>query len=119
MSSRKKAMMTCFRIIFIIVLQAILYHKTTLEAFLVATFLTAAAFWLVPWLLTEFIFHTFKMQDDFGGTLQFDDSDPTDCRFRFIFNFEPEDLMKEPTFIVKCERTNLMRSNVATETRIK
>jgi hypothetical protein len=41
----------------------------------------------------------------------FDDTDPTDCKFRMMFNFDPEELAKEPTFTVNTQRTNLREQN--------
>lgn len=107
MSNKKLNMVTIFRIIFIVILQALLYRKVPIDVFFTACFLTAAAFWILPWLLSELIFHLFKIKEDFGGTLEFDDGDINDCRFRMIFNIDPEELAKEPTFVVNCKRTDL------------
>lgn len=107
MSNRKQYMVTGFRIINIIFLQALLYRNETIDLFFTAVTGTAIAFWLVPWALSELFFKIFKIEEKYGGKLLFDDSDPTDCHFRMIFEVDPEDLAKEPTFMVKCERANL------------
>lgn len=112
MSNKRLSWVTAFRIVFIVIFEAIIYRKVQIEAFLTAVTLIAVCFWVLPHLMTALIFSVFKMKDDFGGTLLFDDEDPTDCRFRMIFEVDPDELRKEPTFIVKCERTTLKQENV-------
>ena len=107
MSNKKSNVILGLRIIFMVVLQALLYRNEKIDVFFTAVSLTAICFWILPWCFTNLIFYIFKIKDDFGGTLEFDDSDPTDCRFKMIFNVDPEDLAKEPTFTVECKRTDL------------
>lgn len=119
MSSKRKTMVTIFRIISLIVLVVLVYRSSKMEVIFTAIALLAICFWGLPYCLSGLIFVIFKMKDDFGGTLQYDDSDPTDCRFRMIFNFDPEDLAKEDSFIVKTERTTLLRQNIELRDRNK
>lgn len=109
--NRKKDMTTGMRILCMLTLLAIFFRKDSMEVFLTSVVVIFVTFWLLPHFLASFIFALFKIKDEYGGTLLFDDSDVTDCRFRMVFNFDPETLMKEPTFTVKCERTNLRGEN--------
>ena len=99
-------MITGLRIVNLVLLQAILYHKVKIEIFLTAVAITAIAFWVLPYCLTSLIFMIFKIKDDYAGELQYDDSDPTNCRFKMMFYFDPEDLIKQPTFIIKTTKTS-------------
>ena len=108
MSNKKANMITGFRIIFLVLLQAILYHKVKIEIFLTAVSITAIAFWVLPYCLTSLIFMVFKIKDDYAGELQYDDSDPTDCRFKMVFYFDPEDLVKQPTFTIKTTKSSIL-----------
>ena len=84
-----------------------IYEDTSPDVFVTAVGLTAIAFWLLPWALTELICHVFKIKGEYGGTLQFDDDDPTDCKFRMIFNFDPEFLIGKKSFEVEVQKTDL------------
>ena len=112
MSNKRSMMVTIFRIIAMVILANVAYRNEKMEVILTAITLLAICFWVLPYCLSGLIFVIFKMKDDFGGTLQYDDSDPTDCRFRMIFNFDPEDLAKDSYFIVKTERTTLLKQNI-------
>lgn len=107
MTNKKSNVVTGLRILSMVVLQALLYRHEKIEVFFTAVTLTALCFWVFPLCLTNLVFYIFKVKDEYGGVLQFDDDDPTDCRFKVIFNLDPEDLIKEPTFVVKCEKTDL------------
>ena len=107
MSNRKHSIVTGFRLIAMITLLVVLYRNEKLEILFTAITIFAICFWVIPHCLASMVMIIFKLKDDFGGTLLFDDADPTDCRFRMIFNFDPEDLVKEPTFTVKCERADI------------
>lgn len=119
MSNKRSTMVTIFRIIAVITLASIAYRNEKMEVILTAISLLAICFWVLPHCLSGLIFVIFKMKDDFGGTLQYDDTDPTDCRFRMIFNFDPEDLAKESCFVVKTEKTTLLRQNIELRDRNK
>lgn len=109
--NKKENMITTIRAICLVIVLAILYRNSAIEIFLTAVAVAIVTFWVLPHLLTSLIFIAFKLKDEYGGTLLFDDSDITNCKFRMIFNFEPEELAKEPTFIVNCERANLREQN--------
>ena len=110
--NRKKDMVTGFRVLCMLTLLAIFFRNDSMEVLLTSVFVVFIAFYLLPHFLTSFIFALFKIKDEYGGTLMFDDSDPTDCRFRMMFNFDPEELAKEPTFVVNTERANLREQNM-------
>ena len=80
--NKKSAMITGFRILAMVTLLALIYRNDKIE-----TFFTAV-------------------------TLLFDDSDPTDCRFRMVFNFDPEDLIKEPTFLINTQRSDIRGNQI-------
>lgn len=109
MNEKKSMINTGFRIIFLILLQAALYRKEKIEVFFTAVAITAIVFWVVPHLCTMLVCIIFKIKNSYGGTLQYDDEDPTDCRFRMIFNFDPEDLIKHEFFEVEVQKTNLKK----------
>lgn len=109
--NRKKNMIDGFRVLCILTLLAIFFRNDSMEVFLTSIVVVFVAFYLLPHFLASFIFALFKIKDEYGGTLMFDDSDPTDCRFRMLFNFDPEELAKEPTFTVNTQRTNLREQN--------
>lgn len=109
--NKKKDMVTGFRILCMLILLALFFRNDKIEIFFTSILVVFIAFWLLPHFLASFIFSLFKMKEEYGGTLLFDDSDVTNCKFRMIFNFDPEELAKEPTFIVNTERTNLRDQN--------
>lgn len=112
MSNKKSNVVTGLRVLGMVILLALMYRHDKIEVFFTAITLVAICFWVFPYCLTNLVFYIFKIKDDFGGVLQYDDTDPTDCKFRMLFNFDPEDLAKEPTFVVKTERTSLNVPNV-------
>ena len=65
------------------------------------------AIWLLPNLLTALAMIIFKIKENYYGTLLYDDSDITDCKFRMIFNVDPEIMAKESKFLINVERANL------------
>ena len=107
MSDRKIIIKNIFRAISIIILEWSVFRKESADVICTAIALTCIAVWLLPWLSMRLVFIIFKLKDDYGGTLQYDDSDPTDCRFRMIFNFEPEELAQRDEFAIKVEKANL------------
>jgi hypothetical protein len=109
--NRKKDMVNGMRVLCILTLLAIFFRNDSMEVLLTSVFVVFIAFYLLPHFLTSFIFALFKIKDEYGGTLMFDDTDPTDCKFRMMFNFDPEELAKEPTFTVNTQRTNLREQN--------
>lgn len=119
MSNKRHTIVTAIRLLAIAAVSLIAYRNEKLEVVLTAISVLVIAFWILPYCLTGLIFMIFKIKDDFGGVLQYDDNDPTDCRFRMIFNFEPEDLAKESSFIVKTEKTTLLSQNIELRDRNK
>ena len=107
MNEKKDALKTLFRIIFLVLLQIALYRHEKVETMLMAIATTAIVFWVLPSLVSNLICRILKIEDEYGGTLKYDDSDPTDCKFRLIFDFEPEDLIKKDSFEIKVEKANL------------
>lgn len=110
--NKKSAMITGFRILAMVTLLALIYRNDKIETFFTAVTLTAICFWVFPYCLTQLIFIIFKIKEEYGGTLLFDDSDPTDCRFRMVFNFDPEDLIKEPTFLINTQRSDIRGNQI-------
>lgn len=119
MSNKRKTMITVFRLLSVIILSSLVYRNEKMGVVLTAITVLIICFWVLPFCLSGLIFAIFKISDDFDGTLLYDDSDPTDCRFRMIFNFDPEDLAKEETFIVKTEKTTLLKTNIELRDRNK
>ena len=75
-----------------------------METILTAFVVLWLGFWFIPYCLSGLFMVIFKIEENYGGRLQYDDSDPTNCKFRMVFNFEPEDLAKESTFTIKVEK---------------
>ena len=108
MSNKRSMVTTGCRIICMIFLLAMYFRNEKIELFLTSMVIIFLGFWFIPYCLTGLIMIIFKIKDDFGGVLLYDDTDPTNCKFRMIFNFDPEDLAKESTFVIKTERANLL-----------
>lgn len=111
MFTRKTAIKTCYRVVFLAILEFLIYRNEDIEVFFSAFSITAIAVWLLPALFTKLMYLIFKFKDEYGGILQYDDTDPTDCKFRMIFTFEPEDLIKTEEFLIKTEKANLVHEN--------
>ena len=109
MSNKRNAWITIFRILCMIILLALLYRKESLEVLFTAITLFSIGFWILPAALTGFIFKLLRIEENYGGKLLYDDTDPTNCKFRMVFNFESEDLAKESTFRIKVEKANLLQ----------
>lgn len=107
MNEKKDALKTFFRIIFLVLLEVALYRNEKVETMCMAIATTAIVFWVLPALVSSLICRLLKIEDEYGGTLQYDDVDPTNCKFRMIFDFEPEDLIKHESFVIKVEKTNI------------
>lgn len=107
MKEKKNAILTIFRVIALVLLEVGLYRKCGLDVIFTAITVTAICFWVLPHISTTFVCYIFKIKGEYGGTLQYDDSDPTDCHFRMIFNFDPEFLIGHDEFAVKVEKANL------------
>ena len=111
MKEKKNIILTIIRLISLVLLEVGLYRKCGLDVIFTAITVTAICFWVLPHILTSFVCYIFKIKGEYGGVLQYDDSDPTDCRFRMIFNFDPEFLIGNDEFAVKVEKTELRGRN--------
>lgn len=60
---------------------------------------TAVVFWIIPEAITEIIF----FKDLYDGTFLIDETDPTDVKFKLIFETEPEILAKSKDFVVRVD----------------
>lgn len=108
MFNKRLTIKTCYRVINLLVLEYLIYRNEKIDVFFSAVAITSIAFWLLPALLTSLTSMIFKIKEEYGGTLQYDDTDPTDCKFRMIFSFEPEELAQRDEFAIKVEKANLM-----------
>lgn len=108
MTNKRGTSITILRVLHMLILLVLLYRKESLDVFFTAITLFSISFWVLPAAITGLIFRIFKIEDKYAGTLLYDDSDITNCKFRMVFNFEPEDLIKESTFVIKTERANLI-----------
>ena len=108
MSDKRVLIKTFIRVACIITLNILLFRNESIEVIFSAIAVTAIAVWAIPCLSTSLIMFIFKIKDDYGGTLIYDDTDPTDCKFRMVFNFEPEDLILRNEFAIKVEKANLL-----------
>lgn len=111
MFTKKIVIKTCYRIIFLAILEFLIYRNEKIDVFFSAFAVTAIAVWVLPALFTKIILSLFKINEDYGGVLQYDDTDITNCKFRMVFSFEPEELIKNEEFLIKTERTNLLFEN--------
>lgn len=110
MKEKRTLILTGFRILCMILVLAALYRKEKIDIFFTAVSVTAIAFWVLPGLLTQIVIKLFKVKGEYGGTLLYDDNDPTDCRFRMVFDFDPEFLIGKDEFAVKVEKADLMNN---------
>ena len=108
MSDRRVLIKTFIRVACIITLNILLFRNEKIEVIFSAIAVTSIAVWALPGFLTHLIMIIFKINDDYGGTLMYDDTNPTDCKFRMVFNFEPEDLIFRDEFVIKVEKANLL-----------
>lgn len=106
--NKRKNMITGFRAVSLIAVLAVLYRNDRMEVFLTAVAVAFVVFWVFPYLITSLIFTIFKLKENYGGTLKYDDSDPTNCKFRMIFEIDPEFLKAYDEFPVKVEKANLL-----------
>ena len=111
MFTKKVTIKTCYRILFLVILEFIIYRNEKIDVFFSAIAVTSIVVWLLPALFTKLTYLIFKMKEEYGGILQYDDTDITNCKFRMLFTFEPEDLIKNEEFLIKTERTNLLFEN--------
>lgn len=111
MYNKKTVIKTSYRFIFLAILEFLIYRNEKIDVFFSAISVTAIAIWVLPALFTKLTMLIFKVKEEYGGTLQYDDTDITNCRFRMIFTFEPEELIKNEEFAIKVERANLLFEN--------
>ena len=93
---RKNAIATVLRIIGAVIFGMCLYeNKSTFIWFVVGCVLTSI---IIPYVITKIIFG-----ESYDGTFLIDESDPTDVKFKLIFETEPEILAKSKDFMVKVD----------------
>lgn len=93
---RKNAIATFLRLIGAVIFGMCLYEdRGTFMWFIVGCILTSI---IIPYVVTAIIF-----DDSYDGTFLIDETDPTDVKFKLIFETEPEILAKSKDFMVKVD----------------
>lgn len=93
---RKNAIATVLRLIGAVIFGMCLYeNKNTFIWFVVGCVLTSI---IIPYVITKIIFG-----NSYDGTFLIDESDPTDVKFKLIFETEPEILAKSKDFMVRVD----------------
>lgn len=93
---RKNAIATFLRLIGAVIFGMCLYEDLgTFVWFIVGCVLTSI---IIPHVITAIIF-----DDSYDGTFLIDESDPTDVKFKLIFETEPEILAKSKEFMVRVD----------------
>ena len=107
MTGKRLAMITGFRILSVLTCLIVYFRISKISVIFTAIAVMFVAIWLLPNLLTALAMIIFKIKENYYGTLLYDDSDITDCKFRMIFNVDPEIMAKESKFLINVERANL------------
>lgn len=93
---KKNTIATVSRLIGAVIFGMCLYEgKGTFVWFVVGCVLTSI---IIPYVITKIIFGK-----SYDGTFLIDESDPTDVKFKLIFETEPEILAKSKDFMVKVD----------------
>ena len=111
MNTKREMLVTGFRIISVLLCVIAYFRNDSLTKIFIAIAVICSAVWLLPNLLTALAIVIFKIKENYYGTLQYDDTDITDCKFRMIFNVDPEVMVEKTEFLVKVENTNLRDIN--------
>lgn len=93
---RKNTIANVIRLIGAVIFGMCLYRDT--GAFLWFTLGCILVSIIIPYIVTTIIFG-----DSYDGTFLIDESDPTDVKFKLIFETEPEVLAKSKDFMVKVD----------------
>lgn len=93
---RKNSIATVLRLIGAVIFGMCLYEDMgTFIWFIVGCILTSIA---IPYVVTRIIFG-----ESYDGTFLIDETDPTDVKFKLIFETEPEILAKSKDFMVRVD----------------
>lgn len=93
---RKNTIATILRLIGAVIFGMCLYeNKWTFVWFAIGCILTSI---VIPYVITEIIFGK-----SYDGTFLIDETDPTDVKFKLIFETEPERLAKSKDFMVRVD----------------
>lgn len=93
---RKNAIATVLRLIGAVIFGMCLYEdKGTFIWFVVGCILTSI---IIPYVITTIIFG-----ERYDGTFLIDETDPTDVKFKLIFETEPELLAKSKDFMIRVD----------------
>lgn len=93
---RKNAIATVLRLIGAVIFGMCLYEDVgTFVWFVAGCILTSI---VIPYVITEIIFGK-----SYDGTFLIDETDPTDVKFKLIFETEPEVLAKSKDFMVRVD----------------
>ena len=107
MPEKRVKLITGFRLIAIVTILTIFFRHDRIEVLLTAIAVMMLAIWFFPNLLAALCMTMFNIKEDYLGTLQYDDSDITDCKFKMIFDLDPEYLMHDAEILVKIEKADL------------
>lgn len=93
---RKNTIATVLRLAGAVIFGSCLYEDSgKLTWFIVGCILTSI---IIPYVITRIIFG-----ESYDGTFLIDETDPTDVKFKLIFETEPEILAKSKDFMVRVE----------------
>lgn len=107
MPEKRTTLVTVFRVLTIIALLIVFFRNESVEVIFSAIMVLSVAIWLIPNLLAALSMTIFNIKENYLGTLLYDDTDITDCKFRMIFDLDPEYMMHNQEILVKIEKANL------------
>lgn len=111
MPEKRTTLVTVFRVLTIIALLIVFFRNESVEVIFSGIMVLSIAIWLVPNLLAALTMTIFNIKENYLGTLLYDDTDITDCKFRMIFDLDPEYMMHNQEILVKIERADLRDAN--------
>ena len=100
---KKTFVITLVRIACVAVLSLVLYRNYELDVALTSIAVWCLAIWAVPNMVYAFLKGIFKWRT-YDGTLQCDESDPNDCKFRFVLDKDVEELSKQDELLFLVEK---------------
>lgn len=109
MPEKRTSLVTGFRILAVLALLIVYFRHESVEVIFSAIMILSIGIWLIPNLLAALAMTVFNIKENYLGTLLYDDTDITDCKFRMIFDLDPEYLMHNQEILVKIERADLHR----------
>lgn len=101
--NKKAISITLIRIICVTAISLGLYRNEKLDVALTSITVWCLAIWAIPNMVYAFLKIIFKWRY-YDGTLQCDESDPNDCKFRFVLDKDVEELSKQDELIFLVEK---------------